>query len=104
MGLPGKSPTTLPTTTISPRRASTLRGHRVSIFRLRLLVPSLDGGGAIERPAFITHDTVGREAPSEGARVTSQVGGEVVRDRLWKREHDSRIGITLPRWQARTRK
>jgi DNA-binding HxlR family transcriptional regulator len=58
--------------------------HRVSICRLRFLVPSLDGGGATERPAFITHDTVGREARSEGARITSQVGGEVVGNRFGK--------------------
>jgi HxlR-like helix-turn-helix protein len=63
--------------------------HRVSICRLRFLVPSLDGGGATERPAFITHDTVGREAPSEGARITSQVGGEVVGNRFGKSSHKS---------------
>jgi hypothetical protein len=85
-------------------RAHAQRLNRVVIRCFGLRVPPLDRTEPCEHAALIPNDGVRRKAPSHGAGVTSQVGGEVVRDRLWKREHDRRIGITLPRWQERTRK
>ena len=64
-------------------RAHAQRFHRVVIFCFGLRVPLLDRSDTCERAALIPDDGVRREAPSHGAGVTSQVGGEVVRDRLW---------------------
>src|ERR1700681_4449546 len=98
---------------------------RVLVFLLGLGLPPLDGVHPFECVAFVSHDGVFSKELGHGFRIAPIVGSDIASDRYWKIDGHfgfscsvqveraspalsrclrSSLGVTLPKWQERTKK